>query len=400
MNVVLFNRRKYQKVRNNPEGAPPNIADCTIILASESYLYTGAAITPSVTVKDEDGNVLAVNVDYFIAYRDNTEVGQGVVVVTGAGNYVGQAMKTFKIAASAWTFDLGKLGTEAAYRDVSSVLGVKDNINGGIHLYRDGTLGMSMFTNYYKASFPNTAFSVVDMTKDLSRNTGGSGSTGFYSYACLFNSDGSKFYVPEYHGAKVRVYNTAKFAVPSIINTYASASETIDFSSYVGSGVSAFGTATFSDDGYSFYTYTNDGYADTIYRFALSKPFELSAVKEMTKLAGARLTSTSRSGSIGINDFCFSPDGNYLIVASSNTSSQIIKWKLATPWDITSTITLESYAKLQATEGESCYGHSSNSGYAYGVAIDRSGTKMIVQFYAYIKSDNVVKDEFIEYNLE
>lgn len=392
MNCVLFNRRKYQKVRNNPEGAPPNIADCTIILAADSYLYTGAAITPSVTVKDADGATLAVNVDYFVAYKDNTEVGQGVVVVTGAGNYVGQAMKTFKITSSAWTFDLGTLGTEVASRNVADVCGVKDDVY-GLSLYRDGSLGMNISTDFYKVSFPNASFSVADMTRSAKRDTGGSSSTGYYAFSCLFNNDGSKFYVCEYHGTKIRVYNTSKFEVPSNISTYASASEAVDI------GVNK-DRCAFSDDGYYFFAYTNEGYVDTFYRLALSKPFELSTIKETTKLAGAKLCSTDRKSIYTLGDFCFSPDGNYLIVGSSNTSAQIIKWKLGSPWDITSTITLDSYAKLQKTEGESCYGYKSGSGNVWGVAIDRTGTKMIVQFYAFANDWDAVRYKFIEYNLK
>ena len=397
MNVVLFNRRKYQKVRNNPEGAPPNVADCTVVLAESSYLYTGAAITPAVTVKDADGNVLTVNVDYFVAYRDNTEVGQGVVVITGAGSYVGQTSKTFLITASAWTFDFGKLGTEAASRDVKDVLGVAD-VTEGIRLYRNGMLGTNIFSTFYNVSFPNTAFSVADMTKSASRNTGGSSSTGYYADNCLFNNDGTKFFVCERAVPKVRVYNTSKFAVPQTVSTYASADETIDLGSYVNN--EQIQRSTFSDDGYYFFAYTNQGYTDTFFRLALSKPFDLSTVKETTKLAGAKLTSPKRNLTEEIKDFCFSPDGNYLIVASANSSAQVIKWKLGTPWDITSTITLESYAKLQNTEGESCYGYDSGKGNAYGIAIDRAGTKMIVQFYAYGYGWSAVKYKFVEYNLE
>ena len=397
MNVVLFNRRKYQKVRNNPEGAPPNVADCTVILAESSYLYTGAAITPGVTVKDADGNTLTVNVDYFVAYRDNTEVGQGVVVITGAGSYVGQTSKTFIITASAWTFDLGKLGTEAAYRDVKDVLGVSDAIK-GLRLYRNGTLGTDISSTFYNVSFPNTAFSVADMEKSSSRSTGGSGSTGYYARCCLFNNDGTKFFVCEELVPKVRVYNTSKFAVPQTVSTYASADETIDLGAYVNN--KQIKCSTFSDDGYYFFVYSNDSYVDTIFRLALSKPFDLSAVKETTQLADAKLTSPERDLTEEIKDFCFSPDGNYLVVVSANSSAQVIKWKLGTPWDITSAITLESYAKLQNTEGESCYGYDSGKGCAYGIAINRAGTKMIVQFYAYGYGWSAVKYKFVEYNLE
>lgn len=277
------------------------------------------------------------------------------------------------------------------------MLGVADTTK-SIRLYRNGTLGVNIFTYLYNVSFPNTAFSVADMKKSSSRSTGSSSSTGYYAGSCLFNNDGTKFFVCEMAVPKVRVYNTSKFVVPQTVSTYASADETIDLAAYVNN--KQIHSSTFSDDGYYFFVYTNIGYADTIFRLALSKPFDLSVVKETTQLAGAKLTSPKRNLTEEIGDFCFSPDGNYLVVASANSSAQVIKWKLGTPWDITSTITLESYAKLQNTEGESCYGYDSGNGTAHGIAIDRAGTKMIVQFYAYGYGWSAVKYKFVEYNLE
>ena len=58
--------------------------------------YTGSALTPEITVKD--GNTtMVLNIDYTVAYTDNTEVGRATVTITGQGNYKDSASKTFFI---------------------------------------------------------------------------------------------------------------------------------------------------------------------------------------------------------------------------------------------------------------------------------------------------------------
>jgi len=73
-----------------------------ITLASDSYSYTGSAITPAVTVHDGDRNMDLTEVtDYTVSYADNVSVGTGAkVTVTGTGNYSGSIDKTFTIAYS------------------------------------------------------------------------------------------------------------------------------------------------------------------------------------------------------------------------------------------------------------------------------------------------------------
>lgn len=118
--MVLFNRRKYMGVRRSPQGAPLDIADAVITVAS-SVLYTGTPRTPVVEVV-YDGETLVANVDYFVAYNDNTNLGAATAVVTGTGSFTGSVIKTFYIVAdggggSAWDFDLAN----AALIDTASI---------------------------------------------------------------------------------------------------------------------------------------------------------------------------------------------------------------------------------------------------------------------------------------
>ena len=75
-------------------------ASTLTIDAIANQTYTGAAITPTVVVKD--GNTtLTATTDYTVAYTANTNVGTATVTITGVGNYSGTKTQTFTIAAKA-----------------------------------------------------------------------------------------------------------------------------------------------------------------------------------------------------------------------------------------------------------------------------------------------------------
>ena len=84
----------------------------SMIQSIASQTYTGSAITPAISVKD-NGKTLALTTDYTVAYFDNTNVGTATVTITGAGNYSGTASKTFAITAKTITAaNFTTLGTE------------------------------------------------------------------------------------------------------------------------------------------------------------------------------------------------------------------------------------------------------------------------------------------------
>ena len=63
-----------------------------------SYTYdNGKKITPKVTVKDADGNKLALGVDYTATYSDNNKLGVASIKIVGKGTYGGTKTKTFVI---------------------------------------------------------------------------------------------------------------------------------------------------------------------------------------------------------------------------------------------------------------------------------------------------------------
>lgn len=61
----------------------------TFTLSANYYTYNGKAKTPSVTVKDVEGNKLVAGTDYKVSYSDNVNIGKATVKVTFKGDYKG-----------------------------------------------------------------------------------------------------------------------------------------------------------------------------------------------------------------------------------------------------------------------------------------------------------------------
>ncbi|MGN0153910.1 MAG: leucine-rich repeat protein [Lachnospiraceae bacterium] len=72
------------------------ITKCSVELENSWYYRTGSPIEPKVTVI-EDGNNLEYGKDYTLRYEDNIQKGQGKVIVSGKGNYIGNLEKKFDI---------------------------------------------------------------------------------------------------------------------------------------------------------------------------------------------------------------------------------------------------------------------------------------------------------------
>ncbi len=75
--------------------APREISNVTIGSITDQ-VYTGAAITPSVTVTDGEPSIVTEN-DYTVSYANNINVGTATVTLTGKGNYTGTKTANFTI---------------------------------------------------------------------------------------------------------------------------------------------------------------------------------------------------------------------------------------------------------------------------------------------------------------
>lgn len=79
------------------EITPLDISSAVITMAPDTFDYTGSAVLPVPTSVVLGATTLTTS-DYSVGYSANTEAGIAGVIVTGTGNYTGQATKTFVIA--------------------------------------------------------------------------------------------------------------------------------------------------------------------------------------------------------------------------------------------------------------------------------------------------------------
>ena len=70
---------------------------CAAKVKDMDKIYTGKAITNSVTVKDKNGDVLRKGRDYTVQYKNNKKVGVATMVITGIGKYDCTFTRSFRI---------------------------------------------------------------------------------------------------------------------------------------------------------------------------------------------------------------------------------------------------------------------------------------------------------------
>lgn len=74
---------------------PKDISN-TIMKDIDNQKYTGSQITPNLQITDGSA-ILVENKDYELSYKDNTQIGEATIKITGKGNYTGNTTKTFNI---------------------------------------------------------------------------------------------------------------------------------------------------------------------------------------------------------------------------------------------------------------------------------------------------------------
>lgn len=85
-----------------------SLKTATVSGLSAKY-YTGKSLKPSVTVTLK-GKKLVLNKDYKVTYKNNTNIGQAIVTITGIGKYTGSISRNFTIRIkNNSTYTAGKL---------------------------------------------------------------------------------------------------------------------------------------------------------------------------------------------------------------------------------------------------------------------------------------------------
>ena len=78
------------------EQEPVDISAAELELSQESFVYSGSACEPEVTVT-LDGVLLVRDVDYEVTYADNVSAGEATLLVSGKGQFGGACSRVFNI---------------------------------------------------------------------------------------------------------------------------------------------------------------------------------------------------------------------------------------------------------------------------------------------------------------
>lgn len=97
-----------------------SLENAVLTLGQDKYTYTGAYITPAVTVT-LDGVKLTENKDYAVVYTDNRNVGTATVTVTGIGSYYGEVSLSFTIGKAKQNIRAYLISDEITENDTSEI---------------------------------------------------------------------------------------------------------------------------------------------------------------------------------------------------------------------------------------------------------------------------------------
>ena len=240
-----------------------------------------------------------------------------------------------------WTLSTGfDLSSTVSYVSGTS-LGMTDPA--AFDFSPDGTL-MAVIdygTDNLKGFTLSTGFdsSTISATQaiDLSDNRWPSGPAGNYYLTnywtqpagCRFNDDGTTITILDRYNTNVDKAVTAPLVVPYDVRGFADG--TVD--GYA-EGVGSPNSFRFSRDGTKFYIF--DGSDDAIYQWSLHTPYVLGRGSTTANYDGktAALTTPDTIQYA----FDWTPDGKGIFVCGSSTDT-ISFWEVATPYDVTSTVT-------------------------------------------------------------
>ena len=150
-------------------------ASVSITFTPTSYGYTGSAINPSYTVKD-NSRTLTVNNDYTANISNNTYVGTNTakLTITGTGNYTGTKSANFTITAK----DVSATRTDEAQTVIKN----------------DGSFAAPTFdgvTGTLTYTYGGTTKTYDQIKSDLATKSAGDTATITYSYAANGNYTGT-----------------------------------------------------------------------------------------------------------------------------------------------------------------------------------------------------------------
>ena len=93
--IIISGMGNYQGTIQKEFTIFPKKIEGTIILPEENYVFTGTAITPSITIMDNENMISSEY--YNVKYSDNINQGTATITISGKENYYGELTKTFEI---------------------------------------------------------------------------------------------------------------------------------------------------------------------------------------------------------------------------------------------------------------------------------------------------------------
>lgn len=118
------------KPQPKPASTDRPMKNCSVILPSQSYVYTGKPIMPLPTVKYKS-STLTSGTHYTVQYLNNVKAGTASIVITGKGIYKNSITKTFTIKkatdtiSAAPTFNCTTAKKKKTYKLSASTIGGK-----------------------------------------------------------------------------------------------------------------------------------------------------------------------------------------------------------------------------------------------------------------------------------
>ncbi len=138
-----------------------------VVTGIVNKVYTGRALTQDMKVT-VDGKTLAKEVDYTVAYKNNTEAGTAQAIITGKGSYTGSKTVTFTIEKAASTLKAENAAYSKAYG--AKAFTVKVTGATGDMTYKSSDTKVAKVSKSGKVTIKNTGRAVITVSVAESKN--------------------------------------------------------------------------------------------------------------------------------------------------------------------------------------------------------------------------------------
>lgn len=183
-------------------------------------IYTGSAITPSVTVTN-NGQTLIQGTDYTLTYSNNKNIGTASVKINGINNYVGSKTISFKILPK----NMANFKAKKRKTNYITLSWSKNSSGTGYQIYRstaiDGNYkNIKTISSYKTTSYKNTKLSAGQRYYYKIRSYKKVGNTTYYGAFSPVKSIDTKINYTRNANAKAdaTLYNSASYEGVQIIN--------------------------------------------------------------------------------------------------------------------------------------------------------------------------------------